>query len=495
MTVYRKLVAGFAIVIVLMAAVMAYMLGELFSVSRSSEEAFGADVRAIETAKRLDAALLEQESIIQKYLVSADTAYYQAFADGTVLVAALSDSLLLARPDSVEMAALRGLRRQQTSLVRLLEDHRRSGARAGKRPPAAEVAGTAGTLLDSIDVSLGALIGRNQASIGASVQEVRASTRRALNAAVLATAGGILAAIAAALVIARGITRPIRVLAESTGRIARGSFEPIPVTSGGEIADLTASFNEMAEQLRKVNEAKAEMMQRISHELRTPLQAMLSAHYLLTEQRLGPLNADQARLLGSIRDSIEKLSKFSNQFLDLAKIEAGMMEFRLERTDLLALVRVVLREAELIAGRKEIAIDLTSAPAPPIMADTEKMSQVVNNLVGNAVKYTADGGTIIVNVGPSEHGVRLAVQDSGIGIAEEDLPHVFTKFYRAKNAVGGAVKGTGLGLALVKAVVEEHGGTVSASSTPGVGSTFAVELPAAPDRPAEESPTKDPDHA
>jgi signal transduction histidine kinase len=480
MTIYRKLIAGFGVVILLMAAVMAYLLSELYQVSRASEEAFAADVRAIDVAKRLDALVFDQEVYVRKYLVVNDEAYYRKFAEGTSDIAALSDSLLFARPDSVEIAAIRDLRRQQSSIVRLLEEHRRSTARSrGQRGQSPPIEATL-TLMDSIRESLQSVVGRNQTTVGISMEEVRSSTSRALKAALLATIGGVLAAVLTALVITRGITRPIQVLARGTDQVARGSFDPLPVTAEGEIADLTRAFNEMSDRLRKVNEAKAEMMQRISHELRTPLQAMLSAHYLLTEQRLGPLNADQVRLLGSIRDSIEKLSKFSNQFLDLAKIEAGMMEFRLERTDLLALVRTVVSEAELVAGEKGIGLDLTSTGNPAVMADPEKLAQVVSNLVGNAIKYTGAGGSVVINVSPCEKGVRLAVQDSGMGIAPEDLPHVFTKFYRARNAVAGAAKGTGLGLALVKAVVEEHGGTVAASSVQGDGSTFTVELPEAP---------------
>jgi signal transduction histidine kinase len=274
------------------------------------------------------------------------------------------------------------------------------------------------------------------------------------------------------------VTRPIEILTRGTEQIARGSFEPIKVTSNDEFAHLTEAFNDMSEKLKGVNERKAEMMQRISHELRTPLQALLSAHFLLTEERLGPINVQQSRILESIRESINKLTNFSNQFLDIAKIEAGMMEYSYEKVDLVALTQPIVEDARLIAVRKEIRVDLTYAPVPPVLVDTEKVSQVVTNLLSNAIKYTPKNGNIIVNVGPSEFGVRIAVQDSGVGISSDDLPRIFEKFYQAKNAGKAGVKGTGLGLALVKALTEGHGGMVSVSSTVGVGTSFIVEFPA-----------------
>jgi len=116
---------------------------------------------------------------------------------------------------------------------------------------------------------------------------------------------------------------------------------------------------------------------------------------------------------------------------------------------------------------------------PQVLADREKLSQVFNNLLSNATKYTGQGGTIEVTVSCSEKYAHVAVRDSGIGIAPEDLPKLFTKFYRATNASSSGSAGTGLGLALVKAFVMGHRGNVSVESTPGVGSTFTVDIPLA----------------
>jgi two-component system sensor histidine kinase GlrK len=226
---------------------------------------------------------------------------------------------------------------------------------------------------------------------------------------------------------------------------------------------------------------KTEMMHQISHELRTPLQAMTSALNLLTDQRYGTLNTEQSRLTSFLREGINKITAFSHQFLDISKIESGAMKYTFTSADLLGILLPVIEEAKLIATRKNIAVIVKAEPIPKVRADLEKIPQVYSNLLSNAIKYTPENGKIQVDIGRSRFGVRVSVTDSGIGIAPEDLPNVFTKFYQAKNADKASTRGTGVGLALVKALVEAHGGRVFAESVVGEGTRFTVELPALQD--------------
>jgi signal transduction histidine kinase len=293
-------------------------------------------------------------------------------------------------------------------------------------------------------------------------------------------AGTLVAAIGTALVIARTITRPIRTLVRGTHQVAQGSFARIKVHSNDEIGELATAFNTMSGSLDALNRFRAEMMQHISHELRMPLQTMHSAYYLLTKEQAGPLTDQQMRLLGSIRENIDKIAKFSNQFLDLSKVEAGMMEYNLKPYDLATVVQREVDDAALIAEGKGIALTFAAAPAPEVLIDLDKACQVVTNLLSNALKYTDAGGTVDVNVGATPRGAFVSVRDTGPGIPAEELPKIFKKFYRASNAVRGQKKGTGIGLAFVKAVVEGQGGKVSATSTVGAGSQFTVEFLPAP---------------
>jgi signal transduction histidine kinase len=309
--------------------------------------------------------------------------------------------------------------------------------------------------------------------------DIDLAAQRSLRVASLISLGTLLAAIGTAFLIARTITRPLRTLVEGTRRIAGGAFTQIRVRSNDEIGDLAAAFNSMSASLDALNRFRAEMMQHISHELRMPLQTMHSAYFLLTEQKAGTLNDGQRKLMDSMRENIDKIARFSNQFLDLSRVEAGMMEYNFSKCDLGALARQAVADASVTATRREIDLTFTETPAPDVWVDPERCAEVVGNLLSNALKYTNKAGKVEVSVGPCNHGARLEVHDSGIGIPPEELPMVFTKFYRASTAVRGRNRGTGIGLAFVKALVEGQGGRVSARSVLGKGSTFAVEFPGA----------------
>ena len=222
------------------------------------------------------------------------------------------------------------------------------------------------------------------------------------------------------------------------------------------------------------------MMQQISHELQTPLQVMLSTHDMLKNQSSGPLNDEQMQMLDTIRGGIKKLASFSKEYLDLAKVDSGMMKYYMEWTDLFQLIEPIVEDAKLIAARKNITVELDALDTPKVMVDAKKISIVVSNLLGNAIKYTRNDGKVRVTLGPCTMGAFIEVQDSGIGIALEELPKIFTKFYRASNTGRKNVGGIGVGLALVKAFTEGHGGKVYAESTVDGGSTFTVELPVSP---------------
>ena len=477
LTIYKKMMFGFLVVILLMTIVNGYILWELSSVTETAKSTLTSDVQAIDLAKELLTYLHDENTNGQKYYSVGDSAYYLLYSDRTRQFDNLTTGLLGQLKVDSESLIVRDVRNDHDRLRSIIQSQRQDVQnRTLTEDDFPE------TMITQLSGGLEGLIRSKQVSIDNSMKAVGQTTGRSFNVAIILTICTLLAAITLALIITQTLTKPISILKRGTEQVARGFFTQIPVTTADEFALLTLAFNDMSEKLKTVNERKAEMMQRISHELRTPLQAMLSAHFLLSEQRLGPINAEQASLLTSIRESIDKLTKFSNQFLDIAKVEAGMMEYSFEQVDLVKLISPAIDEAQLIAARKAITVDLTYTEVPAIVADPEKIGQIINNLLSNAVKYTQKGGSVIVNVSPSDVGVRIAVQDSGVGIAPEDLTRIFTKFYRAKSATMTSVKGTGVGLALVKALTEGHGGVVSVQSTSGVGSTFFVELPRVPDR-------------
>ena len=188
-----------------------------------------------------------------------------------------------------------------------------------------------------------------------------------------------------------------------------------------------------------------------------------------------------------IHQATNRINQFVNSFLDIAKMEAGLMKFNFEEADLAEVLSPLVQEAQLIAQNRQINVEIKSQEIPKLRLDRERISQVFSNLLSNALKYTADGGSIVISIErlldcsvKSQNGtgcVKIGVQDTGVGIPEEDLQKLFNKFYQAKNVPLVNEKGSGLGLALVKHVTEAHGGRVSVESKLGVGSTFTVLIP------------------
>jgi len=290
----------------------------------------------------------------------------------------------------------------------------------------------------------------------------------------------LLSAIALALIIARTITKPVANLIQRTGEIAKGKFVTIPIRSNDEIALLANAMSEMSSKLSQINERKAEMMQQISHELKNPLQVILSAHDILRTEAFGTLKEHQLFYLDSISKAVDRISTFSDQYLEIAKIDAGMMEYQLRPMKLTVIIQPIYEAAKIIASNKKISLDFSvHGEVPKVIVDPNKIDIVIRNLIDNAIKYTQNGGRVQVSVQPSNLGAKITIEDNGLGIASEELPKIFNRFYRIKNDNKTGATGKGLGLALVKALVEGQGGQIFVKSTIHVGSTFIVELQSA----------------
>jgi two-component system sensor histidine kinase GlrK len=486
--IFWKMMIGFGVIILVLILASTYILLDLEAVSQTARNTLGSDVLALTIANKANEQLGYARSHGEKFLILRDSTYYGLFEDVMAEISAATDSLRLIDLHDEHIPHLTALSSAQRDMVNLIRQARVLPQRTARATSPADtvrelqnrLAGKA----SAVQAALEGYIGVVQHSIGNSMDNVQAITRKSTNVASLLILGSFVIAVAAAFLLARTITKPIDTLIRGADQIARGVFDPVHVQSRDEIALLAGAINEMSARLKQINELKAEIMQQISHELRTPLQAMLSAHYLLHHERVGSLNDAQKQLLESMKHNIEKLTRFSHQFLDIAKIEAGMMEYHLEKLDILSIIQPTVENARLIASQKQISVRVDNAPTPVVKVDPDRMSQVFSNLLSNAIKYTDAGGVITVAVGPCQFGVRVTVADNGPGIAPDDLPKIFTKFYQARNAGQASTKGTGIGLALVKAFVEGHGGRVFAESTVGKGSVFTVELPLTPATPA-----------
>ncbi len=253
------------------------------------------------------------------------------------------------------------------------------------------------------------------------------------------------------------------------------------------IRDITER-KRLEQRTREANRLKSEFLANMSHELRTPLNAIIGFAELMYRGKVGPVSSEHREYLGDILTSSKHLLQLVNDVLDLAKVEAGKMEFRPEQVDLAVLVGEVRDILRGLAAGKRLRIDARVDPeASRAQLDPARIKQVLYNYLSNAIKFTPEGGNITIGIdGQGPDLFRLSVTDTGVGIAREDFARLFVEFQQLDGSTGKKWQGTGLGLALTKKIVEAHGGRVEVKSTPGVGSTFSAILPRSlPEDPAD----------
>ena len=249
--------------------------------------------------------------------------------------------------------------------------------------------------------------------------------------------------------------------------------------SRGELRDLAGKYHEAKVKAEGANAAKSEFLANMSHELRTPLNAIIGFSEMMTANMFGPLgDARYAEYAQDIHASGQHLLALINDILDMAKIEAGKVTLRPERLDVAELIEdsVRLVRTRVEAGAIKLVLDVQPG-LPELVADERAIKQVLLNLLSNAVKFTPAGGRVTVGARLEGERVRLEVRDTGIGISEEDLSRLGRPFEQAESQQSKTVQGTGLGLALVKALTALHEGEFQLASEPGVGTTAAVLLP------------------
>ena len=300
--------------------------------------------------------------------------------------------------------------------------------------------------------------------------KLEASDRRPFTIAfaIAAGVGAVLAAIAAFL-LAGAVTRPItRVASASKGLAAGERPGPLPVEGSDEVAALATAFNQMADDLHRVKEAEQSFLLSVSHELKTPLSSIRGHGEALLD---GVLPVPKAA--GVIVQESKRLERLVRDLLDLARLNQRSFAVTAERVDLAVLAREALARHEAEAER--VGVSLVGAPADgaAATADPDRVLQVLSNLIENAVRSTPSGGGVTVSSHPGE----LTVADTGPGLAPEDLPRAFDRFYLYSRYVKHRAVGTGLGLAIVKELVDAMDGTVTVESEPGAGTTFVIRLP------------------
>ena len=298
-------------------------------------------------------------------------------------------------------------------------------------------------------------------------------TRAVFFAAVIAAVAGL----GLAALFVRQITRPLSELTHASRRIAHGELDVrVPVISNDEVGELTQTFNQMAASLEKQETLRRNLTADIAHELRTPLTGIQGAVEAMQD---GVFPAD-AENLEALHAEVLLLNRLVDDLRTLANAEAGQLVLEMAPVDLAELCRRQVNALQPRAAERGVALTCNGSTTAPLEADGQRLNQVLLNLLDNALRHTPAGGTVRVSLHADAASFFVTITDNGPGIASEDVPHLFGRFYRGDRSRTRATGGTGLGLAIARQIVEAHGGRIWVDSPPPgaeQGAEFGLMLP------------------
>lgn len=320
----------------------------------------------------------------------------------------------------------------------------------------------------------------------AEVERAQAIATRASTTTLTSLAAALIIALLIAAWLARTLLGPIGSLRRAMVVIAGGDLTPelaISPTRTDEIGDLARSFRWMTAQLVEFERLRAQVVAVASHELKTPLSVIKGYVSLVREGIYGAVTEEQERVLTSVSDQSDRLARLIQQLLDVSRFEAGGGRLDVQPIKLRDFFNELSVSFEALATQNEIRFKLDVEPGVPevVEGDPDRLNEVVGNLLSNAFKFTPRRGQITLRASSrqAEQNVVIEVSDTGVGIPEAQITRVFDKFYQVENEAQPMSVGSGLGLAISKEIVEAHGGTITADSEVGKGTTFRVILPIA----------------
>ena len=295
--------------------------------------------------------------------------------------------------------------------------------------------------------------------------------RAAINSALIS--GGL--AILLALILGYTFLKPIQQLTYAANNLGQGDLsQRVPVRGKDELANLANSFNQMATMLENSETARLEMTADIAHELRTPL-AVQRANLEAIQDGVYPLTTES---LSPIVEQNYHLTRLVEDLRTLALADSGELEMHFRKTDIVALVRSTIQRFESQAALKQVQLQFDSElDSYTLELDPDRIIQIFNNLIQNALRYTPANGMIFVGMKRTNNWLEITVHDSGSGIPEEALPHIFERFYRAEKSRSRMEGGTGLGLAIAAKIAESHHGEIGGENHPEGGAVFTLKLP------------------
>jgi two-component system sensor histidine kinase GlrK len=479
LTIFSRLVFGYLVIFVLVLVLSGYVVFRISQFNEVTQSVLKTNNRMVEYTEKLTDAILSQVRNERKFIISKDKAFYQQFLNFRNDFERYLEEVMSISEGSPTKHFLVAAKESYQHYQSLLRDELKY-VEASKPYPQVWYRQEKEKFSNSIIEGLEKLQNHIQHDTNEKISKLYEAGVEAYQMAILMTAVLLVFGITISYLINRSITQPISLLVKRTRDIGRGDFKGnLNLSSPPELVELANAFNLMCNKLGELDKMKSDFFSTVAHELRTPLSSIKMGISLLVGGREGPLSNGQKELLILLRDENNRMIGLVDTILDLSKMEAGMMTYHIEQRNIAPLIDQVVREMGPLMEAKKIAFASKVAERLPVTKiDTERILQVLRNIVGNALKFTPERGRVNVSVQKVDQGVEIAVADTGPGIPEENLTTIFEKFQQANNKGPYKTKGTGLGLAIAKQVITHHGGKIWAESRLGHGSTFFILLPA-----------------
>lgn len=278
--------------------------------------------------------------------------------------------------------------------------------------------------------------------------------------------------------LARAVAHPVGELTAAAQDVAGGDLgRQVAIASRDEIGRLSRAFNEMIQRLKEARQVQTDFVANVSHELRTPLTSIKGTVETLRDGAVDDV-AVRDHFLATVESETDRLIRLVNDLLLLSRVDSEALQLHGRPLDLEEVARVAVERLAPLAQAREVTVEVVASPdLPRVLADPDRMTQVLVNLLDNAVKYSLAGGTVTVQVGQEGERMQVLVRDEGPGIPEDELDHIGERFYRTDKARSRAEGGSGLGLSIARALVEAHGGELHIESQEGAGTVAVVTLP------------------
>jgi len=474
---FSRLTIGYLAIFLIVALASGYAIVQISHFRELTESILKVDNRILDHEKFLVDLLFAQSRAEQKFSITKDEAWHQEFVRIKIDFEGRLESAF-ALNDQAAAPVLKKIQQDFRRYDELVEDEARF-VRSNKAYPQEQYKQEKDNLVDSMLASFEKLRLNQQQVTYTKVTDLAAAADQAREVSLTITIACLLAIVLMSLFITNSITHPIGLLKTKTREIAKGNFEGrVEVKSPPEISELAAAIDLMCEKLQELDRMKADFFASMSHELRTPLTSIKEGTGLLLDGVGGETSEKQRKLLGILAQESNRLISVVNSLLDLSKMEAGMMNYDFEPSSVDSLIKRAIAEITPLVEAKQIKLESAiDTPLPSVRIDSERILQVLRNLLGNAVKFTPKGGQISITANPANGKLAVSVKDSGPGIPMDSLAAIFEKFNQGSRQGAHVRQGTGLGLAIAKSIISSHGGKIWAESQLGKGSTFIFVLP------------------